>query len=102
MKTVIKISLKNFPKIVVEEGAIIEKGDIIATNTNDVSEIEINLTETLRVKAKDIYKYLRKKPTEQILKNEVLAEKKSFVSTLSIKSPVSGRILHVDLNKGSV
>ena len=102
MKTVVKIPLTSKAKIIVNVGDSIDKGDTLATLGEDEKEIEINLSQILKVKAHDIYKYLKKKLTEEIMFGELIAEKKSLITTLSVKSPIKGKIKEVDLKKGAI
>lgn len=102
MKTVVNIPLKANTRVKVEEGQKIEKGETIASNFDDEKIIEINLSEILKIKGRDIFKFLKKKPTESIARNEILAQRKSFVSTLLVRSPIGGVISHIDLTRGTV
>ena len=66
------------------------------------NKVEINLSNILKVKPLNIYKYLKRRPRDVISEGELLAEKKTLVSHLTVKSPISGKITEVDLKKGTV
>src|SRR4030067_2834753 len=102
MKTVFKIFLNNSGKILVDVGDEIEKGGAVSIIGEESNEVEINLSEILKVKTVDIFKFLKKRPTEKVSEGELLAEKKSLVTLLSVRSPISGKIKEVDLKKGTV
>ncbi|OGG02979.1 hypothetical protein A2W14_04330 [Candidatus Gottesmanbacteria bacterium RBG_16_37_8] len=102
MKTVVKIFLNNSGKILVDVGDEIEKGGAVSIIGEESNEVEINLSEILKVKTGDIFKFLKKRPTEKVSEGELLAEKKSLVTLLSVRSPISGNIKEVDLKKGTV
>lgn len=102
MKTALKIPLKLNARIKIEEGAIVERGETLVTFTDEVRDVEIDLAKILNIKPKDIFKYLKKKPSDTLYKNEILAEKKSILNTVSVKSPIKGKLNQVDLNRGVV
>src|SRR3990170_8425755 len=102
MKTVVKIPLKKDIQVLVEEGRIIEKGDVLARTSKSQEELVINLSQILKVKASDVHKYLLKRPTESILQGEILAQKRSFLTTLSVRSPKDAKISEVNLKTGTV
>lgn len=102
MKTVVKIPLTIKTIVKIEENMEVKKGDIIASLGEEEIETEINLFQILKVKPSDIFKFLKKRPTDSVNLGDVLAEKKSLLTTLTVKSPVSGKIAEIDLKKGSI
>ena len=102
MKTTVKIPFKAGTKITVDVDDEVEKGKSFGTINYENNEAEINLSTILKVNPKDIYKFLKVKPGEGVSEGETLATKKSFITTLSVKSPFKGVIKEVDLKKGTV
>jgi len=66
--------------------------------------IAIDISGPLKIKAKDISKYLVISIGEQINEESVLAKKKSFlgVDKIEIRSPVEGTVSNIDTEKGVI
>lgn len=102
MKTTIKLPLSPDAKILVEVGDKIDRNTALATGVSDTSENLIHLAKLLRVDPARIANYLRKKIGEEVISGDLLAQKKSFLSLHTIKSPVGGKIAGIDLKKGTL
>ena len=102
MKTVVKFALKHPVKILVTEDQNVEKGDNLAVNESTNKDIIIDIASTLKISPGKIFKYLKKNPTDNVLPGDLLAEKKSFIKTITVKSPVKGKIKEVELGKGTI
>lgn len=102
MKTLVKIALKPPAKIFVEEEAEIEKGQKLAIIGLGEEKIEINLSGILKIKPADIFKYLKCSPNDTVSEGQKIAEKRSLFTSLTVRSPDSGKIKEVDLKKGTL
>ena len=103
MKTVIKLPVPKNAKILVREGdKVSAKTEIIKIAEAAKNEEIIPVASLLKIKAKNIAKYLRKGIGEEVNEGQVLAQKKSFISQLSIKSPIAGRIAQIDVKQGTL
>lgn len=86
---------------VVKKGDHIKHGDpVIAVGQSEVDEF--NLAKLLDVKAKDIPKFLKVKPDSEVSRGQMLAFKGGMLKKRSVKSPVSGKFIWVDQDKGLV
>lgn len=65
-------------------------------------EKEINLAQILNIKPKNIFRTLRKFVGDKIKKNDLIAENKTFFSTIRFLSPDDGLIKEIDHVKGSI
>lgn len=102
MKTLVKFVIANPANILVKEEQTVNKDHVLAELYKPPNDIIINLAEVLKVQPAKIHKYLKKGPTETIDAGEIIAVKKSFISTLSVRSPIKGEIKEVDLKKGTI
>lgn len=102
MKTLVKFAITNPVNILVKEEQAVNKDSVLAQLSKPHNDIIINLAEVLKVHPSKIHKYFKKGPTETIDAGEILAVKKSFISTLSVRSPIKGEIKEVDLKKGTI
>lgn len=102
MKTALRFPLKINSKIIIKEGDVVNKGTILAIFDNDNPDLEIELSKILNVKAKNVFQYLKKRPSDYVFKGELIAEKKSFLNTISIKSPIKGKLKQIDLIRGTI
>lgn len=102
MSNTINLPISPSTKILVEEGDSITTKTILG-KFSDTHEIEtIHLSKLLSVANDKIYKYLKKKAGEKVTSGEVIAEKKGFLSSSVVKSPISGKLLEMDLLKGTI
>lgn len=102
MKTALRFPLKINSKIIIKEGDIVNKGSILAIFDNDNPDLEIELSKILKVKTKDVYQFLKKRLSDNVFKDELIAEKKSFLNTISVKSPIKGKLKQIDLIRGTI
>ncbi|MCS6956434.1 MAG: acetyl-CoA carboxylase biotin carboxyl carrier protein subunit [Patescibacteria group bacterium] len=96
----------HFP-LLKEAKILVKTGDKIDFNTplfniNLKKEFIINIAEKLSIRPEKIFSYLKKLVAEKIKKDEVLAEKKSLLSSIIVKSPVSGIIKEINHNHGTI
>lgn len=94
-------------KIAPNETPVIKKGDhikhgepVIAVGRAEVDQF--NLAKLLGVNAKDVSKFLKVKPDSEVGYGQVLALKGGMLKKRSVKSPVSGKFVWVDKEKGLV
>lgn len=102
MKTNIKLPVNPNSHILVDVGEKIEPDTPIAENRELLEEKILHLSRLLHVKEDQIAKFLRKKVGEKISASEIIAEKKGWLSTTSVTTPVSGTIREIDLKKGTL
>lgn len=83
-------------------------GDKITEKTILAKASQANETETIHIskllatKNGEISKFLTKKIGERIDAGDILAEKKGFFSATVVKSPISGKLVELDLSKGTI
>lgn len=102
MKTNIKLPVNQNSHILVDVGDSIESDTPIARNSESAEEKILHLSRLLHVKEDQITKFLRKKVGEKISASEIIAEKKGWLSTIAVTTPVSGIIREIDLKKGTL
>lgn len=100
MKTTIRLSLKDsIPQVKIGD-KIDEKTAI--SQSSYMSDTIIHLTKLLKVKEDAVLKYLKLSIGQAIHEGDILAEKKSLFSTLTVKSPHDGVLKEVNLKKGTL
>lgn len=102
MSKKIKLPISSSVKLLVDEGDEVTSGKILWTEEKSSAKKIIHLAHLIDVQPKDILKYLKKKIGEKVFSGELIAEKKSFFSTLSVRSPIAGVIQDIDLKKGTL
>ena len=102
MKTNIKLSVDPNSRILIEVSEKINCDTVIAEVKETSDEKTLHLSKLLHVKPQDISKYLKKNIGEKINSEEVIAEKKGWLSNTVVTTPVSGYIKEIDLKKGTL
>lgn len=100
MKSIISIPLNDKAKITVEEGQDVDNKTVIFETAGSLEERIIPIGDILKVSPNKIGKLLKKQPNQDVIQGEIIAEKKSFVSQISVRSPIDGTIKELDLKKG--
>lgn len=100
MKTTIRLSLKDsIPQVKIGD-KINEKTAVCqSVSANDTV---IHLNHLLKVKQETIPKYLKISIGQAIHKDNILAEKKSLFSTLTVRSPHDGELKEINLKDGTL
>ena len=65
-------------------------------------KIVLNISHELKIEPEKIYNYLKKLIGETVEKDEVLAEKKGFLSKKVVKSPFSGKVVEINHLTGTL
>lgn len=102
MKTNIKLPVPLNSHILIEVNEKINPDTVLAEIKESVDEKTLHLSKLLHVKPQDISKYLKKNIGEKINSEEVIAEKKGWLSNIVVTSPVSGKLKEIDLKKGTL
>ncbi len=102
MKVTVTLAIAKDAHVLVSVGDEIDpQTPVFKLLTQEKIEI-IPIAGILHVRQELIAKYLKKREGVKITAGEVLAEKKSLLSTSVIKSPVSGILKEIDLKKGTL
>lgn len=102
MKTTIKLAIAKSDKLLVSEGDHITPATVISEHYINLDSKILNISRILKVNEKVIHKYLKKKIGEEVKSGETIVEKKGWWSTVSLKSPLTGKINEVDLKAGTI
>lgn len=86
----------------VEVGDKITEKTILAKSSHHEETETIHLSKLLSVRNGEISKFVVKKIGEKIDAGDILAAKKGFFSSTVVKSPTSGKLLELDLSKGTI
>ena len=68
----------------------------------ETKETVVSVSDFLRIPGDKIYPYLKKLIGDEVVKGEVIAEKKALTGSKKIDSPVNGKISRIDHNSGEV
>ena len=77
--------------LLVKKGQLLSEGEVVG-KIKRVTEKEIDLSESLLVKGKQAFKYLTKALGEEVEQGDLIAEKKSFLVTKKVFSPLAGKL----------
>ena len=102
MSTIITLPISPSAKILVGVGERISSKTILAKFSQAHEAETIHLAKLLSVGNSKISQYLKKKIGEKITAGEVIAQKKGFFSSTVVKSPISGKLVDLDLSKGTL
>lgn len=86
-------------KILVKKGDKVDK-DTVLFECDEEKTVQIPLLKHIKAKPRELLKYLTKKAGDKITIGETIAQKRSFFSKKSYKSPVNGKILSLDAETG--
>ncbi len=100
MKVTVKLPVPLNATIVVDIGDKITQNSHYAVLATKNSEKIIHLSRLLKIPPRDIQKYLVVRVGEKIHEGEIIAQKKSFLKTFFIRSPLEGKIKEIDFKKG--
>lgn len=100
MKVTVKLPVPHNANIVVDIGDKITQNSHYAVMESKNTEKIIHLSRLLKIPPQDIQKYLVVAVGEKIREGEIIAQKKSFLSTSFIRSPLDGKIKEIDFKKG--
>lgn len=100
MKVTVKLPVPLNATIVVDIGDKVTQNSHYAVLTSKNSEKIIHLARLLKIPPQDIQKYLVVRVGEEIHEGEIIAQRKSFLKTFFIRSPLDGKIKEIDFKKG--
>jgi len=100
MLSLIRIALPSDSKVLIEEGEQISENSPLYKSNDEKILYEIPLAKLLKIKPERIVRFLRRKIGESVAKGDILAEKKGWLSSLSIRSPFDAEIKELDVKKG--
>lgn len=102
MSSNVRVKIAQNAKVLVSSGDAVSPHTIIAEIPSEGILKVIDLTSITGIKPKSISKYLKIGTGEEIQAGQLIFSQKSLLSTATVKSPVSGIIKEIDLNKGSI
>lgn len=102
MKTIVHFPIDEQAKLSVKVGDKIGPKTIVGEISLPDEDSVVPIAELLHIKADLILKYLRKRIGERVSVGDIIAKKKSFLSSCLVKSPVSGKLKGIDLKKGTL
>lgn len=90
-----------------DDKCILTKGQSVDFTTpflakKAVQDVKISISRKLQIAPDKIFKYLKKFVGDDVKKGELLAEKKSFLSTKKVKSEVAGRVKEINHFEGNL
>lgn len=88
-------------EILVTESQAVSVGDLLAKGENP-QLVSLEVSRLFKVKPQQVKKLLIKKIGEEVKAGEVVAQKKSFFSKSSLKSPISGILEKMDEERGTL
>jgi len=100
MKTTAKITLTPNAKVLVDVGDEINRETVLASEDEKDKDTRIDLSGILKVTPSGIFRYIKKRPQDAIKEGDILAEKRTFLTTLTVRSPVNGKVKEIDLKSG--
>ena len=98
---ILTISIPDNSKCLLQPGQKVDHDTLFLENKIS-SEESIVIAKRLHIPSDKIFKYLKKFVGDTVNKGEILAEKKSLITTLSILSDFSGIIKEINHNDGNV
>lgn len=102
MKTVIQLPTASNLKLLVKQSDYVKAGDLLAEYTDENDTKSIHISKLLSIPPEKVLSYMKKNIGDSVGVGDILAQKKSVFSSLTVKCPISGMIKHVDLKKGSI
>ncbi|MBI2612109.1 hypothetical protein HYW54_05215 [Candidatus Gottesmanbacteria bacterium] len=102
MKATITVHIPEDSQIVVKEDENVDETTLLAKIDEEEETSTLPLSKLLNVKPPSVSKFLNKRIGDEISKGEVIATKKTLLSTVAIKSPYDGKLLQIDLRIGAL
>lgn len=102
MKNIIRLPVPAETQILISVGEEVTSKTPLLAYTSQLQTVNIAVADILKVPKKKVISYLKKKPSEEIKEGEILCLKKSYFSSIEIKSPVSGQIADINLKNGTL
>jgi len=87
----IKIPLLPGVKILVEKGDEVDREKVLAANPEEIKEF--NLVKILRISPQELEGCFLVSPGAEVKEDQVVFQKKSFLSKCQFKSPVNGKVI---------
>ncbi|MGB9707366.1 MAG: hypothetical protein ACPL1D_01295, partial [Microgenomates group bacterium] len=98
---IIEIPFSSPDELLIKEGETVDFNTPLIKKSQTKKEI-INIAQKLNVDFLKIFKFLKKFVGENVSKGDVLAEKKGFITSKKIISPINGIITLIDHNTGEM
>lgn len=102
MKSAIHLPLSTDSVVRVRVGDTITPKTILAEIVDTTAQEEIMVSTSLHISPSKIVSHMKKQIGESVVGGEIIAEKKGVLSSLFLKSPISGFLTGIDEEKGSV
>lgn len=102
MKVIVTYAIARGAHVLVSAGDEINPQTPLFQSSSEEKKEVIPVASILQIKEELIYKYLKKREGVKIQTGEILAEKKSLLSSSIIKAPVAGILKEIDLKRGTL
>lgn len=102
MKITISVHIPEKAAILVKEGDLVDTETPLAELAKTSDTLQIELSKILNISPKKITKYIKKNIGDNLIEGEIIAEKKSFLSSVVVRSPHPGKVEGFDLSVGTV
>lgn len=102
MKSKILLPILDSAEIMVSQGQQISPGTVIQKTPSQSQEESVPISTILKLAPDRIVKYLTINTGDKITKGDIIAQKKGIFSTRLVKSPLTGKIVLIDLKKGTL
>jgi len=102
MKATVTFPIPRHAKLYISPGDKINPQTFIAEESAKATEEILHLARIMNVNPVNIYQYFKKQLGEYVKKGEVIAEKKGILSSCIVRSPVSAKLVSIDIKKGTL
>lgn len=102
MSSTVRIPINSDTKLKISIGSVIHANTDFGESSGAQQLEELCLSEILHIKPKTVSRYLKISIGGEVSQGEILAEKKTFLSSYVLKSPYNGILKELDLKKGTL
>lgn len=102
MSKTITLPISENSKLLVSIGDHISGRTLMAKIHGSENLEIIHISKLLGVPNHQIIKYLQKKVGENIFSGDIIAQKKGIISSSAVRSPIAGKLVEMDLSKGTI
>lgn len=102
MKATITVHIPDGAVVSVKEDEEVSETTVLAKVDEEEETTPVDLAALLQTKPSNISKHLTVKIGETVVEGDTIASKKSLISSVSVKSPLSGTLVSIDLTSGSL
>lgn len=95
------LSIPDNTKILIKKGDSIKIGDQLFLKETSQT-VTVDISTPLKISKADVFHYIKKMIGDSVKTGEVLAQKKKFLGSKDVQSPVDGTISKIDHEKGEI